>query len=53
MLMLPPENVAESPKPVRRKNFMFCIAPSIYSTALVGTPNAWKINAAIAWAILS
>jgi hypothetical protein len=53
ILIPPPENYAESPNPVRRKNFMFSIAPSIDSTAVVGTPNAWKISNAIACAILS
>jgi hypothetical protein len=53
MLIPPPENEVESLNPVQRKNFMFSIAPSIDDTAVAGTPNAWKINDAIAWAILS
>jgi hypothetical protein len=53
MLIPPPENEVESLNPVRRKNFMFSIAPSIDDTAVAGTQNAWKINNAIAWAILS
>jgi hypothetical protein len=52
MLIPPPAYVVESPKPVRKKIFMFSIAPSIVSTAVKGTPNAWKIKEAMAWAIL-
>ena len=52
-LIPPPAYVVESPKPVRKKKFMFSIAPSIVLTAVRGTPNAWKIKEAMAWAILS
>jgi hypothetical protein len=51
MLIFPPKNNAKSPNPVRRKNFMFSIDPSIDSTAVDGTPNAWKIRDAITCAI--
>ena len=51
MLTPPPANLDESPNPVRKKNFIFLIAPSIVSTALSGTPNAWKIREAMACAI--
>jgi hypothetical protein len=40
MLIPPLENVAESSKPVQRKNIMFSIAPSIDFMAVGGTPNA-------------
>jgi hypothetical protein len=53
MLMPPPANNVELPNPVCRKNFMFSIALSIVSTAVRGTPNAWNISNAMAWAILS
>ena len=43
----------ESPKPVRRKNFIFSIVPNIDSAADCGIPKAWKTNEAMAWAILS
>jgi hypothetical protein len=35
ILIPPPTNVLESPKPVRRKNFMFSIAPNIDSIAVL------------------
>jgi hypothetical protein len=46
-LIPPPANDIESPKPVRRKNFIFSIVLSIVSTADIGTPNAWNIIEAI------
>jgi hypothetical protein len=53
ILIPPPANVLESPKPVQRNNFMFSIAPNIDSIVVVGMPNAWNIIEAIACAILS
>jgi hypothetical protein len=53
MLIPPPAKLVELPNPVRRKNFMFSIAPSMDSTAVAGTPKAWKTREAIACAILS
>jgi hypothetical protein len=51
--MPPLANLAELPKPVRRKNFMFSIVLNIDSIADTGTPKAWKTSNAMAWAILS
>ncbi len=53
MPIQPPANDFELTSPVHRKNFVFSIAPSIVSTAVQGTPNAWNINDAMACAILS
>jgi hypothetical protein len=39
LIPLPVKDV-ESPNPVRRKKFIFSIAPSIVSMAVEGTPNA-------------
>jgi hypothetical protein len=48
MLIPPPAKLVEFPNRVRRKNFMFLIAPSMDSTAVAGTPKAWKTKEAIA-----
>jgi hypothetical protein len=40
MLIPPPANAVQSPNPVRRKNFMFSIAPNMVPIPVVGTPNA-------------
>jgi hypothetical protein len=38
--MPPPANDVELPNPIRKKNFMFSIAPNIVLIAVVGTPKA-------------
>jgi hypothetical protein len=40
MLMLPPAKDVKLRNPVLKKSFMFSIAPSIDSIAIVGTPKA-------------
>jgi hypothetical protein len=53
ILMVEPANVFESPYAVCRKIFISYIVSSIAKTAVLSTPEDWKIRDAIACAILS